>query len=556
MAVTGICGFGQTSALRDYVGMISQVFHPDVVSFIEGLKAEHVKQGNSVQVKNIDTFLKGDSGTGFVYVAPDGSNYIITNYHVISQAVTLTITFEKQDGEKSKFSELTIVAVDEEMDIALLAFAGGQKPFKEGLRFLSRPVQEGDDVYSAGFPGLGASMIWQLGRGMISNASVRLPSDDDEEKMLGPFIQHTAQVDPGNSGGPLLVQVQGVPTGFAVAGINTLKALRRQAANYAIPLNRLQSFLDASFKPPAEDQRPLLDERVTAFTAGLGEPKAVYAHIAKFLSNDCIGENGEYALSELLLKAPLSVRKDIFDRQIITCMTYAVAWTIENNIRSKMGKLAIEVDSVAPNDTGGFTVAFRINDKIVPSEWMNEYGIWRIKSFGDFITGDKTLVEKRAKTRAAEKKLRANPPVQISAGYANVLDRGGAFGLDLVVRSNYFGYGFRTYIGKGFFEIDSFVGAYIPIKLGGKAALVPFATVGLGGQFKDAKYRTYDSLGGTTSADKEFMIGIPVQAGLSIITAAVPGLYFQFAYQNNDIFLGSEKEKDPHMLFFSIGYAF
>ncbi|GHV95887.1 hypothetical protein AGMMS50293_22070 [Spirochaetia bacterium] len=124
ITTAGLC-FGQTSALRDYVGMISQTFHPDVVTFLEKLKSQVEKRGNSSAARSIDNYLKGDSGTGFVYVAGDGSNYIITNYHVISQATTLSVTFEKQDGEKTKFSELTIVAADEDLDIALLTFAGG-----------------------------------------------------------------------------------------------------------------------------------------------------------------------------------------------------------------------------------------------------------------------------------------------------------------------------------------------------------------------------------------------------------------------------------------------
>jgi serine protease Do len=561
-AAIGIC-FGQTSALREYVGMISQTFHPDAVEFLQKLKTD-VEKRSSAASRSIDNYLKGDSGTGFVYVADDGGNYILTNYHVISQAVTLTITFEKQDGEQSKFSGLTIVAADEDMDIALLAFAGGQKPFKQGLSFLTRPVEESDDVYTAGFPGLGSAMIWQLGRGMVSNASVRLPLDDGSGKTLGPFIQHTAEVDPGNSGGPLLVQTQGVPAGFAVAGINTRKAWFRQAANYSIPLNQVQSFLDASLKPKTGDERPKLDARLASFIEGLGVNKAVYPHIASYLSNDCTGENADYAISKVLEKAPHATADNILTAvgySPVDGMSYAVAWTIEDALRTKSGKISIETDSVTRNDKG-YAVVFKLNSGTISSEWINEYGIWRIRSFGDFAAGDKDLIKKEKKAKADSAKLRTEPDLQIAAGFAYVLDRGAGFGLDITGRAAWFGYGFKTYIRRDFFQLDAYSGLYIPIKAG-KVAFIPYGNIGVGFQVKDKIYTDpYESSVFTKDVD----FGLAFQLGLQFTTAAVPGLYLAAGYQYNLFFRSafasgrddpaSKIKADPSVVFIGLGYSF
>jgi len=73
--------------------------------------------------------------------------------------------------------------------------------------------------------------LWQFSTGNVSNAVARFPRSLDDPTMMGPFIQHTAPIDPGNSGGPLLVAQADVPSGFAVAGINTLTGTWRQAAN-------------------------------------------------------------------------------------------------------------------------------------------------------------------------------------------------------------------------------------------------------------------------------------------------------------------------------------
>jgi serine protease Do len=558
LLIAGSFIFGQTSALRDYVGMISQSFHPDAVEILEKLKTELEKRNKSAAARSLEAYIKGGSGTGFVYVS-GGVSYILTNYHVISQADILSVTFEKVDGEQSKFSGLTIVAADEDMDIALLAFAGGQNPFKEGLRFVTRAVEEGNDVYSAGFPGLGTSMVWQLGRGMVSNASVRIPLDDGSGKVFGPFIQHTAEVDPGNSGGPLLVQTQGVPTGFAVAGINTRKVLSRQAANYSIPVARIQTFLTASLSKEKGDQRALLDTRLEAFVEGLKVNKAVYPHIATYLSNTCVGENAEYALFEMLNKGNNLVQNDIlstFSYSPVEGMRHAVAWYIENQIRSKTGSLNIAMDSVTANDAG-YTVTFNINDKPVDSEWVNEYGIWRVLKFGDFVTGDKEVKEKKikaeAKAKADDKALRTQPSFQISADYAHFLDRGPGFGVDLLIRSDYLGYGFRGNFSKGLFQAVAFGGGYFPIKLGTKAALTPFINGGVGMQYKEAG----DIDHFREPNEKGIFFGLSAQGGLQFITAKVPGLFFQGGYQYNYFKRsGSIYDRtDVHVIFVGVGYA-
>jgi serine protease Do len=561
--------FGQASPLRDYVGMISQTFRSDVITFLNKLKDDLEKRNRTNVARNLEAYIRGDSGTGFAYIAPDGTNYILTNYHVISQALSLTVSFEKPDGEKTVFSDLNIVAADEEMDIALLGFADGQKPFKEGLRFYTRTLAEGDDVYSAGFPGLGTSMIWQLGRGMVSNVSVRIPADDGTERMLGPFIQHTAQVDPGNSGGPLLVQTSGAPSGYTVAGINTLKARFRQAANYSIPVSRIQSFLDASLNKGEVDQRALLDARLESFIEGLKGNKSAYAFITSYLSHSCTGENSEYALTELLSKAPQSIQDDIiniFGHSPVEGMSQAVGWLIESRIRSGNGNIDITVDDVTPNDDA-FTVTFKINGRTVSSEWVNEYGIWRIYKFGAYASGDKKL--------QSSPRLRTGNRTSLLMGAGGVLlaepnDMYGsgnlAIGLELLARGNYYGIGFRSFFRRNssneyfhsYFHLELQNGYYFPIRLGDKAALTPHANMGIGFEVKD-KLVPGDSLLGGFFDKNDIDIGASFILGLHFTTSAVPGLYLFADYQYNLFFrstLADNVMKVPHAVFVGAGYTF
>jgi serine protease Do len=421
--------FGQAGALRDYVGLISIHYYPDAVAYMGKFKEAFEKKGYTGAARAIDNYLTGLSGSGFVYVAEDGACYIVTNEHVIAQSDTLSISFEKQNGIKTVYDKLRVLAVDERADLALLFFDTGIKPFAQGLSFIDRPIDEGDDVFAAGFPGLGNTAIWQFSRGTISNAAARLPKNNVSGETIGPYIQHTAQIDPGNSGGPLLEAAEGVPAGYAVIGINTLSVFTRQAANYAIPSDQVKAFINAALSKEPVNDRELAAKQVDEFINGL-RSGAAYSHIARFLTGPCTASNAEYAISELLDIAPRPVLKDIddkFSKNPVDGMNAAVAWLIENSMRLKSGEIKISLESITPNDAGGFLVVFNVNGKSVKSEWVKEYGIYRIATYGGIVSGGKTALVKWEKKREQAENLKTGYSVIASANYARLSGEGECF---------------------------------------------------------------------------------------------------------------------------------
>ncbi|MDR0587120.1 MAG: trypsin-like peptidase domain-containing protein [Treponema sp.] len=552
--ITVCCSaFAQTSALRDYVGLINQTYHPDIVSYFEKTRADLDKKGESDAAKGIELFLQGATGSGFVISDASGINYVVTNYHVIAQSYTLSITFERQDGFKKTYSGLKIIAADEETDLALLAFAQNDKPVDRGLAFLARPVEEGEDVYSAGFPGMGITTLWQFGRGMVSNAIARFPKSISDETLMGPFIQHTAQVDPGNSGGPLLVPQQNVPAGYAVAGVNTLSALWRQAANYAIPVNTTREFINAALNPASETWRAALDKRLSEFTGGLGANRAVYPHIAGFLSSACVGENAEYAMSELLEKAPRTVRQSFIDKcedSVVGAMGYAVAWTIESNMRGQGAiKAAVKEISGSGED---YTVVFTINGKDISSGWIREYGAWRIRTFGEFAAGNKDFVAEKETKQKNKAALRTDSDFTVEAGYAYLFDKAPAA---LYVSIEYLRYmGAQAYFaGPDFWTIGAFIG-YRGEFFPGNIGLMPYFF----GGFDYQSDKDYEKFMDESGEPKGFPLAVMLKAGLKVTTAKVPGLFGGIGFQYNIMNLGFD-DYDNRMkmaLTITAGYAF
>jgi len=549
--LAGVFCFGQAGLLRDYVGLISIHYHPDVVAYMGKFRDSFEKKGYSNAAKAIDNYLKGLSGSGFVYVAPDGTCYILTNEHVVAQSESLSITFEKQDGAKTTYDRLRVLHVDEEKDLALLVFETGARPFTQGLRFSTSAIDEGIDVFAAGFPGLANTAIWQFSRGTISNAAVRLPKEDDSNEIIGPFIQHTAQIDPGNSGGPLLVAAQGVPTGYAVIGINTLSAYRRQAANFAIPVDQVNTFIAAALSKEQINERELIARKVDDFIRGLRVNRAVYGHISRFLSTGCTASNAEYAISELLDRAPRTVLEDIdhtFNHDPVQGMSAAVAWYIESSMRSRTGAINISLDSITSNNKGGFSVVFNVNGSPVKSEWIKEYGVYRLDIYGDIATGDKARLDEKQRRKAQDQALKTEYNLSISAGYAYVFDYGSAFTATLTISYPTF-YGIDFIYGqKGYMQAGLNFGYAHPIRMD-TFAIMPFGTLGSSYIITD-KSKKESEFG-----DIDFAFAFSLKAGLMFTTSSVPGLFSRTFY-NYNIAFRNKYINNTHIVGMTIGYGF
>ena len=171
------------------------------------------------------------TGTGFI-VSRQG--HILTNHHVIDNCRTVRATIE--GGTK----ELIVVATDSQNDLAVLKLPG---PLPTVARFREgRTIRPGDSVVVVGFPlhGLLASEA-NVTTGTVS-ALAGLRNDTR-------FLQITAPVQPGNSGGPLLDQ-SGQIVGIVVSKLNAVTLAKAtgdipQNINFAINAVVAKSFLDS-----------------------------------------------------------------------------------------------------------------------------------------------------------------------------------------------------------------------------------------------------------------------------------------------------------------------
>lgn len=189
------------------------------------LKPQEVYEEILPSVVSITAAYSKDSaslGTGFI-VTQDG--YVVTNYHVIEDSVSVTLT--TFDGTEY---DAIIVGSDEKTDISVLKINSNKKfvPCEIGN---SDKLVVGDSVFAIG--NMGGHFSNTFTGGYISGLNRTLRLTDDSIEMN--YIQTDATINSGNSGGPLL-NAYG-----QVVGINNFKFVgvysEYENMNFAIAIN-------------------------------------------------------------------------------------------------------------------------------------------------------------------------------------------------------------------------------------------------------------------------------------------------------------------------------
>ena len=152
------------------------------------------------------------------HVVPDGSGKITVFMFAVKNGRALEI------GS----SEASVVLRDREIDIAVLKL-DQPVPTLKPLTFALSDAVTGDKVFALGSPSLGRQQLsHSLSEGIVSSGKRIL----DEYEL----IQHTAAVNPGNSGGPLLSEYG------EILGIVVMRADLENTA-FAIPASSIKASL-------------------------------------------------------------------------------------------------------------------------------------------------------------------------------------------------------------------------------------------------------------------------------------------------------------------------
>lgn len=188
------------------------------------------------------TSTSAASGSGFVLTA-DG--YVVTNYHVIEEAVkdsAVTVEVSFESGEKYP---ATVVGGEQDNDVAVLKIeATGLTPVTLGD---SSKLVVGESVYAIGNP-LG-ELTYSLSDGIVSaldrliSTSSTNPTTGATETTTLNVLQTNCAINPGNSGGPLFDSYGNVVGIVSAKYTQSQSGVSAEGLGFALPINDVKNIL-------------------------------------------------------------------------------------------------------------------------------------------------------------------------------------------------------------------------------------------------------------------------------------------------------------------------
>lgn len=177
------------------------------------------------------------TGSAFVYKTDDNYGYLLTNYHVIDGADSVTLTMS-DDTE----AEATVLGGDEYLDLAVLRVDRSNVSMVANIG-TSEDMNLGDTVFTVGTP-MGEEYRGTVTSGILSGkdrmVSVSVSNSNSNDWVMR-VLQFDASINPGNSGGPLL------NANGEVIGICSLKLVddEIEGMGFAIPIEYAMNHIES-----------------------------------------------------------------------------------------------------------------------------------------------------------------------------------------------------------------------------------------------------------------------------------------------------------------------
>ena len=168
------------------------------------------------------------AGTGIVLTS---SGEVLTNNHVVKGATTIRV----KDVSTGRTYTATVAGYSVSRDIALLKVANPQG-LKTAAIGSSAGIRVGDRVTAVGNAGGTGTLTVSTGTLTRLHQSITVSDDQGGSSRLSDLIETSAELQPGDSGGPLL-DSSGRVIGVDAAGSSGFRFQQSAGDGYAIPIN-------------------------------------------------------------------------------------------------------------------------------------------------------------------------------------------------------------------------------------------------------------------------------------------------------------------------------
>lgn len=174
-------------------------------------------------------------GSGVIIYATDSYLYMVTNYHVVEGATTLSVTFVDDQTYEAE-----LCGYDESMDIALLKVSIDTLSSDTVSQISVVPIGDSDEL-AVGEQVVAIGNALGYGQSVTTGIVSALDRAVSTDAGSSTYIQTDAAINPGNSGGALL-NMNG-----ELVGINTAKVSSTdvEGMGYAIPISQVLELIQS-----------------------------------------------------------------------------------------------------------------------------------------------------------------------------------------------------------------------------------------------------------------------------------------------------------------------
>lgn len=322
----------------------------------------------------------GGFGSGFLMVHRDDSGiaaFVVTNRHVVAEAEQAEIGF----GDGTTYKDCDVVYASAKYDLAVLALPDAAvRALGFGLVPAGDDAQDRLGVVAAGYPGVGGHPSYQVTDGKVSNAKFSLPDVGFE----GTFVQHTAPIDPGSSGGPLTDE-----TGRLV-GVNVMLMRKRASMFFAVPTSAVVETVRHAHSLLTRRRSTTwmsteLESACSAVAGELGSNTRSMPRLASFVGNAFVADRGleSYSLVSAIDGVGPVLRRTFFEDPFTALRaSLLVRLTVRTNLAGGATGLCGRVnpgDAAAIADGRPVRLGLPTKDgSTIELRWRFEHGNWRI----------------------------------------------------------------------------------------------------------------------------------------------------------------------------------
>ena len=398
--------------IRESVVIVKPNLSNEGIEVYRSIAGVFRKQNLTVLSDYFDPMTQGGFGSGFLAIDSYGRSVVVTNRHVVAFAESATITLTWKDGGEASISleNCRILYEDPDIDFALVLLPEGAFNGTPRLELAESTPADGDTVWAAGYPGLSGIPSWRLTEGAVTNQRVVVES-------LGPaqfavFTEHSASIDPGNSGGPLLLGDASDPSSFRVVGMNTWVGLDGQGSNLAVSLEMLrEAFARIPDPSVTTGATEVVRVKVENFISHIESPEWQRFESSRYISSRMVVKQGWMTFNSVLSIGSETERKTWAERFLRESPVEALRQAISYKIYSTLHKEGRALTLMYINEMSGAPGERRVRIGLAAGknvyffEWQEERGSWSIADSA-IPTGASTNQKARTNvdTPAPEKK--------------------------------------------------------------------------------------------------------------------------------------------------------